>query len=96
MTTTSSPLKCLPQWAASLALLLMASANLYAQQPMAITLKGDAEVPAVTLEKIGDAYSITAVHLDLVASIPGADAAAFERIANLAKAEITLTAKLQA
>lgn len=68
MTTTSSPLKCLPQWAASLALLLMASANLYAQQPMAITLKGDAEVPAVTLEKIGDAYSITAVHLDLVAA----------------------------
>lgn len=61
---------------------------------------------AVTLEKIGDAYSITAVHLDLIASIPGADAAAFEKIANLAKAEcpvskllkadITLAAKLHA
>ncbi len=61
---------------------------------------------AVTLEKIGDAYSITAVHLDLVASVPGAGAAAFEKIANLAKAEcpvskllkaeITLAAKLQA
>ena len=61
---------------------------------------------AVTLEKIGDAYSITAVHLDLVASIPGADAAAFDKIAKLAKAEcpvskllkadITLAAKLQA
>lgn len=61
---------------------------------------------AVTLEKIGEAYSITAVHLDLIASIPGADADAFEKIASLAKAgcpvskvlkaEITLTVKLQA
>jgi osmotically inducible protein OsmC len=60
---------------------------------------------AVTLEKVGDAYSITAVHLDLVAKIPGSDQAGLEKIANLAKvecpvsrllkAEITLTARLE-
>jgi len=60
---------------------------------------------AVTLEKVDDAFSITAVHLDLVAKIPGCDQASFEKIANLAKVEcpvsrllkarITLTAKLE-
>ena len=60
---------------------------------------------AVTLEKVGDGFSITAVHLDLVAKIPGADKAAFETAANNAKAgcpvskvlnaKITLNAKLE-
>ena len=60
---------------------------------------------AVTLEKVGDGFSITAVHLDLVARIPGADKAAFETAANNAKAgcpvskvlnaKITLNAKLE-
>jgi len=60
---------------------------------------------AVTLEKVGDGFSITAVHLDLVAKIPGADKAAFETAANNAKAgcpvskllnaKITLDAKLE-
>jgi osmotically inducible protein OsmC len=60
---------------------------------------------AVTLEKVGDGFSITAVHLDLVAKIPGADPAAFETAANNAKAgcpvskvlnaKITLSAKLE-
>jgi len=36
-----------------LALLLLASANLYAQQPMAISLSGDAEVPPVTTSAKG-------------------------------------------
>ncbi|HWR78183.1 MAG TPA: CHRD domain-containing protein [Thiobacillus sp.] len=36
-----------------LALLLLASANLYAQQPMSISLKGSAEVPPVTTSATG-------------------------------------------
>ena len=39
--------------AAPVALLLMASANLYAQQPMSITLKGSAEVPPVNTSATG-------------------------------------------
>lgn len=60
---------------------------------------------AVTLDKAGDGFSISAVHLDLVASIPGAEADDFARLAELAKAEcpvsrllnapITLSAKLE-
>lgn len=60
---------------------------------------------AVALEKVDDGYSISAVHLDLVANIPGADPASFEKIANEAKqacpvsrllnARITLAAKLE-
>jgi lipoyl-dependent peroxiredoxin len=59
----------------------------------------------VTLEKVGDGFSVTTVHLDLVAKIPGADKAAFETAANNAKAgcpiskllnaKITLNAKLE-
>lgn len=36
-----------------LALLLLASANLYAQQPMPVSLKGSAEVPPVTTSAMG-------------------------------------------
>jgi len=60
---------------------------------------------AVTLDKVGDGFAITAIHLDLVASIPGIDQQTFEKIANDAKqgcpvskvlnAPITLQAKLQ-
>ena len=59
----------------------------------------------VTLDKVDDGFLISAVHLDLVANIPGADQAGFERIANVAKAEcpvskllnatITLSARLE-
>lgn len=59
----------------------------------------------VTLEKVGDGFSITAVHLDLVAKIPGADQKTFETAANNAKtncpvskllnAKITMDAKLE-
>jgi hypothetical protein len=38
---------------APLALLLLASTNLYAQQPMSISLTGDAEVPPVTTSAKG-------------------------------------------
>lgn len=40
---------------APLALLLLASGNLYAQQPMSVPLKGDAEVPAVSTSASGSA-----------------------------------------
>jgi osmotically inducible protein OsmC len=60
----------------------------------------------VSLEKVEGAFAITAVHLDLIAKIPGASRQAFEKAANDAKAgcpvskllnaKITLDAKLQA
>ena len=60
---------------------------------------------AVTLEKMDGGFEIVAVHLDLLADIPGADPAAFEKIAYAAKADcpvskllnatITLSAKLK-
>lgn len=59
----------------------------------------------VTLEKVGEGFSITAVHLTLKASIPNADDATFQSLAAKAKAncpvsklfdtEITLEAALQ-
>ena len=58
----------------------------------------------VTLDKDGDGFSITKIHLDMNATIPGIDDAEFQKIANGAKegcpvskvlnAEITLDAKL--
>jgi osmotically inducible protein OsmC len=61
---------------------------------------------AVTLEKVGEGFSVTAVHLDVTAKIPGADKGAFEKAANEAKsgcpiskllnAKITMDARLEA
>jgi osmotically inducible protein OsmC len=58
----------------------------------------------VTLEKTEAGFTITKVHLDVTANVPGANAAAFETaaqnakagcpISRLLKAEITMTAKL--
>jgi osmotically inducible protein OsmC len=39
----------------------------------------------VTLDKVGDGFAITSVHLTLTAKIPGADQAKFEELANKAK-----------
>jgi osmotically inducible protein OsmC len=60
----------------------------------------------VTLEKQGDGFAITAVHLTLRAKVPGTDAAQFAELANKAKAgcpvskllkcDITLDASLVA
>jgi osmotically inducible protein OsmC len=60
---------------------------------------------AVRLEKTDSGFSITKVHLDVTARVPGADAAAFETAANNAKAgcpvsrlfnaEITMETKLE-
>jgi osmotically inducible protein OsmC len=59
---------------------------------------------AVTLEKLEAGFTITKVHLDVTARIPGVDKAAFEKaaadakagcpISRLLKAEITMTARL--
>lgn len=59
----------------------------------------------VTLEKDGDGFSITKVHLDMTAKIPGIDDDEFQNIAKAAKegcpvskllnADISLDAKLQ-
>jgi lipoyl-dependent peroxiredoxin len=58
----------------------------------------------LTLEKLESGFTITAVHLDVTATIPGADKAAFEKAAENAKsgcpvskvlkANITMSAKL--
>ena len=59
---------------------------------------------AVTLEKNDAGWTVTTIHLDTKASVPGADPAAFARVADAAKAgcpisrllkaNITLSAKL--
>src|SRR6202047_3577283 len=58
----------------------------------------------VTLEKLEAGFTITKVHLDVTARVPGADQAAFDKaaanakagcpISRLLKAEITMTARL--
>ncbi|MGB3718655.1 MAG: OsmC family protein [Hyphomicrobiaceae bacterium] len=60
----------------------------------------------VTMEKQDAGFAITAVHLNVVAKVPGADQAAFEKAAQAAKegcpvskvlkANITMDAKLEA
>jgi lipoyl-dependent peroxiredoxin len=59
----------------------------------------------VSLEKVGDGFSITKSHLDLVARVPGADKAKFDAavkaaetgcpVSKLFKAEISVTARLE-
>jgi lipoyl-dependent peroxiredoxin len=61
---------------------------------------------AVTLEKVADGFAVTAVHLDVSATVPGADEAKFQAAANKAKegcpiskllnAKITMQARLSA
>ncbi len=59
----------------------------------------------VTLEKVGDGFAITTVHLEVSASVPGASAAQFDKAATDAKtgcpvskllnARITMNARLE-
>src|SRR4030081_225577 len=59
----------------------------------------------VTLDKVGDGFSITKSHLDLVANIPGADKTKFDAavkaaetgcpVSKLFKAEISVSARLE-
>ncbi|PHV04851.1 OsmC family peroxiredoxin [Janthinobacterium sp. BJB412] len=50
-----------------------------------ITAKSLMTTATVTLDKVDDGFSITEVHLNLVANIPGADQKAFEEAALKAK-----------
>jgi osmotically inducible protein OsmC len=62
-------------------------------------------VAAVTLEKQGEGFAITKIHLDVTARIPNGDKAAFDKaaeaaktgcpVSKLLKAEITMSAKLE-
>lgn len=71
-----------------------------------MTPESIATTASVSLEKGDSGFSITAVHLDVTARIPGADSSKFEQAANAAKAgcpvskllnaKITMTAKLEA
>ncbi len=70
-----------------------------------ITPESISTMATLSLEKLEAGFTITAVHLDVVAKIPGADKAAFETAANNAKAgcpvskvlnaTITMDAKLE-
>jgi osmotically inducible protein OsmC len=51
---------------------------------------------SVSLEKVGDGFAITAVHLVVKASVPGADAAQFETAASNAKAGCPVSKVLKA
>ena len=51
---------------------------------------------AVSLEKVGEGFSITAVHLTVKARIPGADQAQFQTAANNAKAGCPVSKVLNA
>ena len=50
----------------------------------------------VTLDKAGDGFAITAVHLTLKAKIPGADKAKFDELAGMAKAGCPVSKLLNA
>lgn len=50
----------------------------------------------VTLDKVGDGYAISAVHLTLEARIPGADQAAFNELSAKAKAGCPVSKLLNA
>lgn len=51
---------------------------------------------SVSLDKTDDGFTITAVHLDVKAKVPGADQAAFETAANNAKAGCPVSRVLKA
>ncbi len=69
-----------------------------------ITAESLETTAAVTLEKVDPGFTVTKIHLDLTARIPGVDKAAFEKaaegakagcpISRLLKAEITMSARL--
>ena len=69
-----------------------------------LTAKKLETTATISLEKIGDGFSITKSHLELVASVPGPDQAKFDAavkaaetgcpVSKLFKAEISVSAKL--
>ncbi|WP_459614409.1 OsmC family protein [Bordetella sp. 2513F-2] len=72
----------------------MALSNILGQAGMvADRIETKAEV---TLDKSGEGFAITAVHLDVTATIPGADAQAFQEAAEKAKAGCPVSKVLNA
>jgi osmotically inducible protein OsmC len=71
-----------------------------------LTPKSVRTTATVTLEKTDAGFTVTRVHLDVVANVPGASQAAFDQaaanakkgcpISRLLKAEISMTARLEA
>jgi len=71
---------------------------------MGMTAQSIATSATVTMEKLEAGWTVTAIHLDVTATIPGADAGAFQKAAQNAKAgcpisrllntKITMEAKL--
>ena len=51
---------------------------------------------AVTLDKVGEGFEITKIHLDVHAKIPGADNAKFQELANMAKVGCPVSKVLKA
>ncbi|HET9941347.1 MAG TPA: OsmC family peroxiredoxin, partial [Candidatus Eisenbacteria bacterium] len=70
-----------------------------------LTAESIRSTAAVTLDKVEGGFAVTAVHLDVVARVPGADRAKFEKAAQDAKsgcpiskllnARITMDARLE-
>ena len=50
----------------------------------------------ITMEQVSDGFEVTASHLDVKVTIPGADAAAFEQAAETAKANCPISKLLNA
>jgi osmotically inducible protein OsmC len=70
-----------------------------------LTAESISTTATLTMDKLDSGWTITAVHLEVTAKVPGADAAAFNKaaenaksgcpVSKLLKAEITMTAKLE-
>jgi osmotically inducible protein OsmC len=63
---------------------------------MGLTASEIRTTAAVSLDKVGDGFAITAVHLTVKAKVPGADAPQFETAANNAKAGCPVSKVLNA
>ena len=61
-----------------------------------MTAQGIATTATLTMEKLEAGWTVTQVHLDVTATIPGADAAAFEKAAQNAKAGCPVSRLLNA
>jgi osmotically inducible protein OsmC len=63
---------------------------------MGLTPDRIATTASVSLDKVGDGFAITAVHLTVKAKVPGADAPQFQTAANNAKAGCPVSKVLNA
>jgi osmotically inducible protein OsmC len=63
---------------------------------MGLTPERIATTASVSLDKVGDGFAITAVHLTVKAKVPGADAPQFQTAANNAKAGCPVSKVLNA